>query len=109
MTDQANTTPTPIQTTVSVLNTLIPLAASVVAMVGGVPVPIVEGLHVAQALLPTAESFALQIGGKSVTIDTSHANDPNEIIAALQKDAASGWPILTFLPLPPAGDQVAAS
>ena len=102
MTDTATTPlaapPTPLQTTISTLNTLVPLATEIVAMVGGVPVPVVAGLQVAQALLPVAESFILKIGQKNVTIDTSQANDTAAIVSALQKSVADGWPTLSFVP-----------
>ena len=90
------TTQASLQTTFATFNTLVPLASSIIAIIGGVPTPVTEGLAVVQALLPVAESFILKIGQKNITIDTSQANDTGAIILALNKSVADGWPSLSF-------------
>ena len=98
MTGTPITQPTGIETTIGVLNTLLPAATSIIAIIGGVSVPILGGLQIAQAILPIAEKFILGFGSGTVAIDTAHANDSGAIIAALQKDVADGWPVLNFSP-----------
>jgi hypothetical protein len=89
-------TQTPLETTLNVINTLVPLASSVLAIIGGVSIPIMTGINVVQAILPAAEKIILQFGTKAVTIDVSKANDPKAILEALNKDATEGWPALSF-------------
>lgn len=86
-----------VQATIELFEALIPLAATVTAMVGGSPVA-VESLGVAQALLPVADQFLMQIGSKTITME--QAKDPKAIIAALTKDKGDGWPVLSFKPMP---------
>ena len=96
MSDTASKASLALQTTLHVLEALIPVAAAVTANIAGVPVPVTTGLAVAQALMPIADSFILEINGQKVAIDTSKANDPQAIIAALDAEQQEGWPVLTF-------------
>jgi hypothetical protein len=89
---------TALQTTLHVLELLIPVATAVTANIAGVPVPVTAGLAVVQALMPITDQFILEINGRKVAIDTSQANDPKAIIAALDAEAREGWPALTFAP-----------
>lgn len=76
-----------------ILETLIPVAITVIAIVGGVPVPIVAGLKVAQAVLPVAEKFFVTVGTKNFTLDVS-ATDP---MKALRAAEAEEFPKLDFM------------
>ena len=88
-----------LQPVLTTLNTLIPVATSIIAVIGGVPTPVTAGLQAAQIILPLAEKFILEIGNKEVTIDTNHANDATAIMLALGKAQDEGWPVLSFTPL----------
>lgn len=82
--------------TLHVVNTLLPIATNVLAVIGGVPVSVTTGLRTAQALLPLAESLILTIGTKDVSIDISNITTADQVREILE--SGPDFPVLSFTP-----------
>ncbi len=84
-----------VKSTLDMFSTLLPIAASVCAVIGGVSVPVTLGLNVAKALLPIADEFIMQVGTQTFSLDTTGITTPQQVRDLLNdKDP---WPELQFI------------
>lgn len=87
--------PSNVDVAMATLQTLINLASGVTAVIGGVSAPIAGGIAIAQALVPVVSKFIIQIGDEEIVMDVSKVTT-GQVVAAMQKDIDSGFPVLSF-------------
>ena len=87
--------PTNADAAIATLQTLLSIASGVTAVIGGVTTPVVGGMAVIQALMPIVSQFIVTIGDKNIVMDVSSVTTA-DVVATMEKDIETGFPILSF-------------
>lgn len=81
---------------ITVLEVLVPIASSTLAIIGGQPVEVTNSLSLAKTLLPVADNLIMKIGTTELSLDTSSIKTASDVKNILTEAEAVVFPELNF-------------